>query len=90
MPDERSQGPLVVWKPVLLVKVLKIFMDSFKPLFVVMDAFLLRRYPAVHGQVGGIVLLSRETCTVGKPFHCVQGFKHCIVILKGPRCPVTH
>ncbi|GFR20633.1 hypothetical protein TNCT_403411 [Trichonephila clavata] len=35
---------------------------QFKPLFVVwMDAFSAqRRYPAVHGQVGGIVLLSRD------------------------------
>ncbi|GFQ92137.1 hypothetical protein TNCT_124911 [Trichonephila clavata] len=49
-----------------------------------MDAFSAqRRYPAVHGQVGGIVLLSRETCTVGKPIPlCPGDLKHCIVILK--------
>ncbi|GFQ76993.1 hypothetical protein TNCT_94001 [Trichonephila clavata] len=49
-----------------------------------MDAFSAqRRYPAVHGQVGGIVLLSKETCTVGKPIPlCPGDLKHCIVILK--------
>ncbi|GFR20838.1 hypothetical protein TNCT_404321 [Trichonephila clavata] len=43
------------WK-VLLVKVLKIFMDSFKPLFCCVDGCISaqRRYPAVHGQVGGM------------------------------------
>ncbi|GFR08566.1 hypothetical protein TNCT_304711 [Trichonephila clavata] len=30
MPDESLKDRLVVWKPVLLVKVLKIFMDSFE------------------------------------------------------------
>ncbi|GFQ91308.1 hypothetical protein TNCT_89311 [Trichonephila clavata] len=46
-----------------------------------MDAFSAqRRYPAVHGQVGGIVLLSKETCTVGKPIPlCPGDLKHCIV-----------
>ncbi|GFR32105.1 hypothetical protein TNCT_719661 [Trichonephila clavata] len=60
-------------------------MDSFNHCYVVwMDAFSAqRRYPAVHGQVGGIVLLSKETCTVGKPIPlCPGDLKHCIVILK--------
>ncbi|GFR20845.1 hypothetical protein TNCT_404341 [Trichonephila clavata] len=54
---ERSQGPLVVWKPVLLVKVLKIFMDSFKPLFVVwMDAFSAQKVSCCPGQVGHCIV----------------------------------
>ncbi|GFQ72578.1 hypothetical protein TNCT_443621 [Trichonephila clavata] len=48
-----------------------------------MDAFSAqRRYPAVHGQVGGIVLLSRETCTVETYSIVSRDLKHCIVILK--------
>ncbi|GFR08563.1 hypothetical protein TNCT_304701 [Trichonephila clavata] len=74
-PTRGLKDRLVVWKPVLLVKVLKIFMDSLNHCFVVwMDAFSAqRRYPAVHGQVGGIVLLSKETCTVGKPIPLCPG-----------------
>ncbi|GFQ73322.1 hypothetical protein TNCT_433231 [Trichonephila clavata] len=51
-----------------------------------MDAFSAQRsYPAVHGQVGGIVLLSKETCTVGKPIPlCPGDLENCIVILKSP------
>ncbi|GFR29420.1 hypothetical protein TNCT_566771 [Trichonephila clavata] len=56
-PNERSQGPPCRMEACVARQSPKIFMDSFKPLFVVwMDAFSAqRRYPAVHGQVGGIV-----------------------------------
>ncbi|GFQ95420.1 hypothetical protein TNCT_26281 [Trichonephila clavata] len=84
-PTRGLKDRLVVWKPVLLVKVLKYSWTVLNHCFVVwMDAFSAqRRYPAVHGQVGGIVLLSRETCTVGKPIPlCPGDLKHCIVILK--------
>ncbi|GFQ82499.1 hypothetical protein TNCT_361401 [Trichonephila clavata] len=85
MPNERSQGPLVVWKLCCSSKSLKYSWTFLNHCFVVwMDAFSAqRRYPAVHGQVGGIVLLSKETCTVGKQFPlCPGDLKHCIVILK--------
>ncbi|GFQ80973.1 hypothetical protein TNCT_287281 [Trichonephila clavata] len=87
MPTRGLKDRLVVWKPVLLVKSLKYSWTVLNHCFVVwMDAFSAqRRYPAVHGQVGGIVLLSKETCTVGKPIPlCPGDLKHCIVILKGP------
>ncbi|GFQ72586.1 hypothetical protein TNCT_443651 [Trichonephila clavata] len=74
-PTRGLKDRLVVWKPVLLVKVLKYSWTVLNHCFVVwMDAFSAqRRYPAVHGQVGGIVLLSRETCTVGKPIPLCPG-----------------
>ncbi|GFQ80996.1 hypothetical protein TNCT_287381 [Trichonephila clavata] len=60
MPDERSQGPPCRMEACVARQVLKIFMDSFKPLFCCVDGciFCSGRYPAVHGQVGGIVLLT--------------------------------
>ncbi|GFQ80975.1 hypothetical protein TNCT_287301 [Trichonephila clavata] len=56
-----------------------------------MDAFSAQRsYPAIHGQFGGIVLLSKETCTVGKPIPlCPGDLKlHCYPE-KVLCCPVT-
>ncbi|GFQ70950.1 hypothetical protein TNCT_566081 [Trichonephila clavata] len=85
MPNERSQGPPCRMEACCLSKSLKYSWTVLNHCFVVwMDAFSAqRRYPAVHGQVEGIVLLSKETCTVGKPIPlCPGDLKHCIVILK--------
>ncbi|GFR00851.1 hypothetical protein TNCT_81271 [Trichonephila clavata] len=84
-PTRGLKDRLVVWKHVLLVKVLKIFMDILNHCFVVwMDAFLLIEGILLSmDSVGGIVLLSKETCTVGKPIPlCPGDLKHCIIILK--------
>ncbi|GFR20832.1 hypothetical protein TNCT_404301 [Trichonephila clavata] len=83
---ERSKDRFV-WKPVLLVKVLKYSWTVLNHCFVVwMDAFSAqRRYPAVQDRLRHCIGV--ETCTVGNLFHCVQGFKHCIVILKRSCCP---
>ncbi|GFQ81003.1 hypothetical protein TNCT_287431 [Trichonephila clavata] len=75
MPNESLRTALSYGSLCCSSKSLKYSWTVLNHCFVVwMDAFSAqRRYPAVHGQVGAIVLLSKETCTVGKPIPLCPG-----------------
>ncbi|GFR20867.1 hypothetical protein TNCT_404451 [Trichonephila clavata] len=68
---ERSQGPPCRMEACVARQILKIFMDSFKPLFCCVDGCIFCSEKVSCCPWTGWRLVSRDM-HVGKPFHCVR------------------
>ncbi|GFQ75667.1 hypothetical protein TNCT_648831 [Trichonephila clavata] len=90
MPDESLKDRLVVWKPVLLVKVLKISWTVLNHCFVVwMDAFSAqRRYPAVHDSFKPLFCCVDDAFSAQRRYPAVHGQVGGIVLLSRETCTV--
>ncbi|GFR20614.1 hypothetical protein TNCT_403351 [Trichonephila clavata] len=81
MPDERSQGPCRM--EACVARQSPNFIVDLNHCFVVDGCIFCSEKVSCCPWTGWRHCCMRvKTCTVGNQFHCVQGFKHCIVILK--------